>query len=141
MTPPSQHLRKKGEIHSPFSETPTTLAQTLSITTLNKYSSSLGASDVGVTQAVWNDVRDKFENYQKQGIGLGVTLPDGRVFLPDNAFYQAGAITQLFYKNADLAGIITHELFHRAGLNEGQLKALRDDIQCNCGTPSFALGN
>jgi uncharacterized protein YjaZ len=116
------------------------LAQTLSITTINKYSSNLTAKDVGVKQAVWNDVRDKFENYQKNGIGLGVTIADGRIFLPSNAFYQAGGVAQFFYKNADLPGIITHELFHRAGLNEDQVTALRDEIQRNCGTPGDALG-
>jgi hypothetical protein len=133
-------LRKQGQIHSPFQSTPTTLAQTLAITTINKYSSGLTANDVGVTQAAWADVRDKFENYQKNGIGLGVTIADGRVFLPNNAFYQAGEIAHFFYKDADLAGIITHELFHRAGLNEDQLTTLRDDIQRNCGTPGDALG-
>jgi len=98
--------------------------------------------DVGVSQASWANVRYKFDNRQGLGTyGLGVTLADGRVFLPDNAFYQAGSISQFFYKDADLAGIITHELFHRAGLNEDQVTKLRDDIQRNCGTPGDALGN
>ncbi len=95
-----------------------------------------------MSQTSWANVRNKFEN--RQGLfqyGLGVTLADGRIFLPDNAFYQAGSITQLFYKDADLAGIITHELFRRAGLSEDQLTKLRDEIQRNCGTPGDALGN
>ena len=95
-----------------------------------------------MSQASWANVRDKFENRQESGkYGLGVTLADGRIFLPNNAFYQAGSITQIFYKDADLADIITHELFHRAGLSEDQLTKLRDDIQRNCGTPGDALGN
>lgn len=39
-------LRQKGEVHSGFQTTPTTLAHTLSITTINKYSSDLTAKAV-----------------------------------------------------------------------------------------------
>ncbi len=61
------------------------------------------------------------------------------LFLGDNAFYQPGSITQMFYKAGDLPGVIVHELFHRAGLTESQVKALNPDIQKNCGNPKDAL--
>jgi YD repeat-containing protein len=134
-------LRQKGEISSRFQTTPSTLAGTLAITTINKYSSNLTAKDVGVSQSSWNNIRDKFDNPGFSRHALGVTIADGRVFLPETAFYQAGPISQMLYRNPDLAGIITHELFHRAGLNEDQFTKLRDDIQQNCGSPSDALGN
>ena len=133
-------LRQRGEIDGGFQTTPTTLAQTLSITTINKYSSNLTARDVGVSQASWANVKDKFDNPQGFGThGSGVTLQDGRIFLTDNAFYQAGSISQFLYKDTDLSGVIVHEFFHRAGLNESQIRALHPQIQKNCGTPGDAL--
>jgi len=133
-------LRQKGEIRSGFQTTPTNLAQTLSITTINKYSSNLTARDVGVSQKSWDNVRNHFE--QAQGFltyTSGVTLADGRVFLGDNAFYQAGPISQFYRKYTDLPGVIVHELFYRAGLSESQIKALHGEIQKNCGRPGDAL--
>jgi len=133
-------LRKNGEIHSHFGDTPTTLDQALSITTINKYSSNLTAKEVGVSQRSWAEVKNTFDN--SQGFGThasGVTLADGRIFLTDNAFYQAGAISQLLYKDTDLSGVIVHELFHRAGLSESQIRALHPQIQQNCGNPRDAL--
>ena len=57
------------------------------------------------------------------------------------SFYQAGAISGMFGSvDADLAGIITHEFFHRAGLGEGDIRALHSDIQKNCGTPGLNIG-
>ena len=64
---------------------------------------------------------------------------DGRIFLTDNAFYKAGAISQMLYKDTDLPGVIVHELFHRAGLSESQIRALHPQIQQNCGNPRDAL--
>ena len=133
-------LRQKGEIHSGFGDTPTTLSQTLSITTINKYSSNLTAKDVGVSQRSWAEVKNTFDNAQGFGThASGVTLADGRIFLTDNAFYQAGAISQILYKDTDLSGVIVHELFHRAGLGEAQIRALHPEIQRNCGNPKDAL--
>lgn len=40
----------------------------------------------------------------------------------------------MLYTDADLSGIIVHELFHVAGLSEAQVTALGADIQKSCGT-------
>jgi len=113
----------------------------LAITTLNKYSSGLTARQVGTSQRQWDDVRSHFEN--RQGLFAhtsGVTLnPGGAVFLSDNAFYQAGELAHFIVPDTDLSGVIVHELFHRAGLNEAQILALHPDIQRNCGSPGDKL--
>ncbi|MGH9970024.1 MAG: hypothetical protein ACREBG_19825 [Pyrinomonadaceae bacterium] len=98
-------LRRSGQIQSGFQTTPNTLAQALSITTINKYSSNLTAKDVGVSQRSWANVKSKFDN--PQGFltyTSGATLADGRIFLGDNAFYQAGSITQVLFSSTDLRG-------------------------------------
>lgn len=91
---------------------------------------------MGERNAVWAKVKDKFDNTQPDGtIAYGATLRQNRIFLPDRAFYQGGNIIAQMLWAVDLPGIITHELFHVAGLNEDQAKALAADIQKNCGTP------
>lgn len=132
-------MRQKGEINSPYQFTPSTLAGVLAITTLNRYSATLTASAIGISQQRRDNIRNELES---GGLtrGNAVTLgTDGRVFLADNAFYQAGTITQMFRSNTDLPGVIVHEFFHRAGLNENQVRALNPSIQRNCGTPGDGL--
>lgn len=133
------NLRKQGKIASGFGFTPTTLQGVLDITTLNKYSPTLTAREVGVTQGSWDYVQSKFANPEDGKYASGVTLADGRVFLGDNAFYQPGIFAGLRYNTTDLSGVIVHEFFHRAGLSEPQIQALHKDIQANCGIPGFAL--
>jgi len=133
-------LRKRGQIAPQGRFTPSTLQGVLNITTLNKYSPSLTARQVGVSQSSWSNVQSTFANPQDGEYASGVTLADGRVFLGNNAFYISGPIEGFFGANsADLSGIIVHEFFHRAGLNEDQIKALHPQIQRNCGIPGFAL--
>lgn len=134
------NLRKQGQIAAQGRFTPSTLQGVLNITTLNKYSPNLTAQQVGVSQSSWANVQSTFANPQGSKVASGVTLADGRVFLGDNAFYVSGPIEGFFGANsADLSGIIVHEFFHRAGLNEDQIKALHPQIQQNCGIPGFAL--
>jgi len=112
----------------------------MAITTLNKYSSNLTAAAVGVTQRQWDNVRNRFENPPFLQRYAGVTLAgDGRVFLSDHAFYQPGSIAGVFRPRTDLPGVIVHEFFHRAGLNEPQVEALKEGIQKNCGNPRDGL--
>jgi YD repeat-containing protein len=134
-------LLNKGEL-SRDRERPSTLKAVLGVATLNLYSSDITAKRVGEREAVWSDIQDKFDNYQSGGEGkpsgyaFAATLRKNRIFLHDRAFYQSGnIISQMLWNDSDLSGIITHELFHVAGLNEAQVKALGADIQRNCGTP------
>lgn len=130
----------RGQIGTQRRFTPSTLRGVLNITTLNKYSPDLTARQVGVSQSSWANIQSTFANPQGSSYASGVTLADGRVFLGDNAFYISGAVEGFFGVNsADLSGIIVHEFFHRAGLNEDQIKALHRQIQQNCGIPGFAL--
>jgi hypothetical protein len=134
------NMRKRGEIAPRSRFTPSTLQGVLNITTLNKYSASLTARQVGVSQSSWGAIQSTFANPQDGKYASAVTLADGRVFLGDNAFYIAGPVEGFFGANsADLSGIIVHEFFHRAGLSEAQIKALHPQIQQNCGIRGFAL--
>ena len=132
-------MRQRGEIANQSRFTPSTLRGVLNITTLNKYSPDLTARQVGVSEKSWANVQSKFANPEGTAYYSGVTLADGRVFLNDNAFYISGAVSGLIWNSTDLSGVITHEFFHRAGLNESQIRALHKDIQKNCGIPGYAL--
>lgn len=93
---------------------------------------------VGVSTRIRDDVQAEFD--KEVSTAGGVQLPDGRVFLADIAFYQAGYLASFVYKDADLSGIIVHELLHRAGLTDAQIIPLHQQIQENCGIPGYAIG-
>lgn len=135
------NLRKEGKIDSDFQFTPSTLQGVLNITTLNKYSAGLTAGQVGVTQGSWAKVQHRFATPKDNKMASGVTLvPDGRVFLGDNAFKIAGVVEGFFGRTStDLSGVIIHEFFHRAGVSEKQIESMHQGIQNNCGIPGFAL--
>jgi hypothetical protein len=134
--------RKEGKVDEKGRITPYTLAGVLAITTLNKYSPNQTAKQVAYSESGWANVRNKFKDGSASNAqAAGVTLNDGRIFLNDAAFYQASAFWGfLGYRDADLAGIITHELFHRAGLNESTILSLHPQIQMNCGTSGLSMG-
>lgn len=73
-------MTKNGEIRSQYATTPTTLAGILAITTLNRYSSNLTATAVGISQSRWSNIRNKFEVGEDGKLAAGATLGgDGRV--------------------------------------------------------------
>lgn len=112
----------------------------LNITTLNKYSPSLTAREVGVSQSSWGTVQANFAYAEGTKRYSGVTLDDGRVFLSDNAFRIAGPIEGYMGVNStDLSGVIIHEFFYRAGLSNAQIESMHKKIQEHCGIPGFAL--
>jgi hypothetical protein len=85
---------------------PSTLQGVLGIATFNSYNPNLTARKVGETDAVWADVKNKFDNPQPAGIGFGATLRQNRIFLPDRAFYQGSNIVSQMLWAVDLPGII-----------------------------------
>jgi hypothetical protein len=86
----------------------------LTITALNKYRPNLTARALGISEKRLQEIRHKFEVGDKGKRAAGVTLGgDGRVFLGDLAFYQAGPFTQMIFYDQDLPGHIVHEFFHR----------------------------
>jgi hypothetical protein len=128
-----------------FRYRPTNLEGLLAITSFNKYSPDLTHKDVGVPEKYWNqETHDIFagKGGEKGGeYGLGYTLLPYRnqVFLSDNSFYIAQGFARWRYNDADLSGIIVHELFHVAGFNHDVIFGLNNDIQKYCGTPGDSL--
>jgi hypothetical protein len=116
-----------------------TLHGVLRTTTLNKYSMTLTAADVGLNKSYWSDIQGTFAN---KG-GAAVTRRyDARVFLGDKAFHEASSILGGLGldTSSDLPGIITHEFFHRIGLKHANFPK-QSDIQRNCGTPGLVMGS
>lgn len=116
---------------SDFSNRQTTLMGLLGITSFNRYNPGLTHRDIGVPEKYWNqEVHQTFAGKDEK-YGLAYTLLPYRnqVFLSDNAFYIAQGFARWRYKDADLSGVIVHDLFHVAGLNHDVILGLNKDIQ------------
>lgn len=109
---------------------PGNLSQLLSIASLNKYSPSLTAQQMGISQASRENMANKYERATFNKF-LGVTVGN-QIWLTTNAFNLASG---LFTPKTDVPGLIVHELFHVAGIPD--VRFLNDKIQEHCGWGGF----
>jgi YD repeat-containing protein len=137
-------MRQKGEISTlrkpsdPYSFLPSNLTQILSITAINRYRPNLTSQQVSVPADRWTFIENQFAaNPRTNAVTIG---GQARVFLGDHTFFEVSIWGRLQGdESTDTAGVIVHEFFHVAGLDEAQVTALSDEIQKNCGRPELLL--
>jgi hypothetical protein len=107
---------------------PGNLEQLLRRASINRYSPSLTAQQMGISDADRRNMADNYENAWFSYF-LGVTNGN-KIWFPDEAFRR---ITGGLTSPSDLPGIIVHELLHVAGLTDPYISSLNRQIGQNCG--------
>ena len=104
----------------------------MAMVTLNKYSTSLTAAQMGISQADRDEIAKNYDShYTSLNVANAVTN-GGRTWLMPEAFWNNSTIT---YNDRDLGGIMVHELFHVVGYGkawESRIKSLSKEIQNHC---------
>lgn len=119
----------------PFEEGETNIApvastadELLGVATFHRYSDSLTAKEMGISE----DARKKISQKTFVGVTLGKNI-----WLDPNYAFKLGSA---FLKGTDLPASIVHELLHVFGLPDPLVATLNKEIQEHCGTGEGVVG-